>query len=81
MAEFPTLEAIASVPPIIDPFEQDLIPVRCQIQAVKGGKVVKGVTGRAKSWLTIIDNITGETQAILIDKTRFNTGLNGVAPI
>ena len=76
--QFPTLEALAPVPQIIDPFEDDIIPVFCQISFTKDGKPVKGVRGNMSTDLIIRDEGVGSLFVIPLGTKVFNTGSAGV---
>ncbi len=77
--DFPTFEAIAPIPSIIDPFEQDLIPVFCSIQVVKNGNPVQNVRGNFESELVVRDNNTGNLEVFPLDSGRFKTDSDGFA--
>lgn len=73
----PTFEAIAPIPSIFDPFEDDLVPVFCQIGAFKKGNGVNKLKGTYTSELVVVDNTTGLTQMFPIDSGKFQTDENG----
>ena len=79
LKRFPTLEALATVPLIVDPFEQDIIPLFCQISVSKGGNPVKGAKGNFESALVVIDNETGMVETFSLGDGKFKTNSDGFA--
>lgn len=75
--DLPTFEAIVPVPAIIDPFEDDIIPVFCQISARRKGKDAN-IKGSHESELVVRDNQTGQLMAFDLDSGKFKTGPDGV---
>ena len=77
--EFPTFESIAPVPAIIDPFEQDIIPVFCGIQVRKQGKPVNKARGTFDADLIVLNNDTGDFGIFPLDSGKFKTNSSGIA--
>lgn len=77
--QFPTLETIAPVPAIIDPFEQDFIPMFCQIEVERGENPVKRVKGTYETELIVRDNSSGEIESFPVKSGRFKTNSQGRA--
>ena len=78
LRDFPTFEVIVPVPNIIDPFEDDIIPLFCQIRAQKNGQVVKKAKGTFESTLFVLDNTTGMFETFDLGSGKFNTGSTGI---
>ncbi len=79
--DFPPLENLAPVPAIIDPFEEDFIPVFCTVFVGKDGKGVQKVKGRYTSELIVRDNDTGMLEVFSLDSGKFRTDQSGVADL
>ncbi len=79
LKQFPTFESIIPVPSFVDPFEQDLIPVFCQLQVENKGKPKKGARGRYTSELRVFDNNTGEFESFPVGSGKFKTNSSGTA--
>ncbi len=79
LKQFPTFESVIPIPSFIDPFEQDLIPVFCQIQVENNGKPTKGARGRYTSELRVLDNNTGEFESFSVGSGKFKTNSSGSA--
>lgn len=77
--QFPTLESIVPMPQILDPFEEDLIPMFCQVQVAKGEKPVKKVKGTFFADLIVLDNETGELERFPVKSGRFKTNRDGIS--
>ena len=75
----PTFESIVPIPPIIDPFEDDFIPVFCQVQVSKNNTGVRKAKGKFTAELLVLDNNTGMTDSFSIDRGRFTTNASGFA--
>jgi hypothetical protein len=75
--EFPTFESIAPIPAIIDPFDQDLIPLFCQIRVKKNGNPVAKAKGTFESTLFVLDNNTGEFETFGLGSGKFKTNSDG----
>ena len=75
--QFPTFESIAPIPKVVDPFEEDFVPVFCQIQVSEEGKGVRKAKGRFTADLLVLDNNTGVGESFSIDRGRFRTNNQG----
>lgn len=75
--QFPTFESIVPVPNIVDPFQQDLIPMFCQVEVTREGKGVKKAKGTFETELVVIDNNTGEAESFPIGSGKFKTNSLG----
>ena len=72
-------EIVTPVPAVIDPFEQDLIPVFCSIQVRKHGNPVANAKGNYTNELIVLDNNTGEVERFPLGGGKFKTNSNGTA--
>ena len=77
--QLPTFESLVPVPGIVDPFEQDVISMFCQIQADREGKGVKKVNGKYETDLIVVNTSTGEAESFSIASGRFKTNKDGRA--
>ncbi len=77
--KFPVFETLAPIPKIIDPFEQDLIPVFCYIQVQRDGQGVRKAGGAYTSELVVIDNNTGMAERFPLKAGNFRTNSSGLA--
>ncbi len=75
--DFPTFESIAPIPAILDPFDQDLIPIFCQIQVERRGNGVNKAKGTYTSELIVRDNTTGELETFPLGSGKFKTNESG----
>ena len=78
LKEFPTFEAIVPIPNIIDPFDDDIIPLFCQIRAKKKGNPVNKAKGTFSSELYVLHNTTGMFEVIDLGSGKFKTGEEGI---
>lgn len=79
LKKFPTFETITPIPNIVDPFDQDFVPVFCQLRATNGEDVVKKAKGRWESNLFVLDHATGEFDSFPVASGTFNSGSSGIA--
>ncbi len=75
--DLPTFEVIAPVPALVDPFEDDIIPVFCQISAWRKGNNTN-IRGSYESDLVVRDNNTGQLETFDLDSGKFRTGPDGI---
>ncbi len=79
--QFPTFESLVPVPGIVDPFEEDLIPIFCDVTVTRDGKGVKKAKGKFETQLIVRDNATGETETFDLGDEPFSTDKDGRATI
>ncbi|MFQ5526979.1 MAG: hypothetical protein ACE5GX_12060 [Thermoanaerobaculia bacterium] len=79
LKRLPSLEGLASVPPIADPLARNQIPVLCQIQVSKRDEPVRNARGSYAGALFVLDHVSGRFDAFEIDSGSFKTGANGSA--
>ena len=77
--DLPDLEVIAPVPAIVDPFEDDIIPVFCNVWAQKKGNPVNNFRADFTSELVVVDHNTGMAEVFDIDSGSFKTNSDGFA--
>ena len=77
LKQFPDLEVLVPIPSIIDPFEEDLVQIFCQVTVQKNNQPVKKARGNFESELVIIDNNTGFTERIPLGDGSFKTNAAG----
>ena len=81
MNQFPTFEAVVPVPSTIDPFNQDLLSVFCQVNVTRKGNPVKQAKGTFDSELLVTDPETGLIETFDLGAGKFNTDADGHADL
>ena len=76
--DIPPLEVLAPVPAIVDPFEDDIIPVFCQLSVEKNGRGVNRAKADFTSELIVRDNNTGMFEVFPLDSGKLTTNSDGI---
>lgn len=75
--KFPAFEQLVPIPNVIDPFDDDLVPIFCDVQVSREGERVKNAKGKFESELILLDNDTGMVTRQTVASGTFKTDKDG----